>query len=242
MWKVSLIISLIILSCKDIAAADPRPVPMDTGQIILTDRSIPQSHIAEYTKLPEYSYRKSILYETNIFKRYWNSFKRWVSDLFGLASDTGIGTVLFYLIIGLAVLGLVYHLMRSTYNSPFQKKAIETLDEEAIIINQDGSEKILEKKINEYETTGDLRQALRYRFILSVWTLDNKGVINWQPEMTNYQILKLISSPQIKTAFRNLVSIYEHIWYGHYPIESENQYLSYRKIFNSFSDKIQLLS
>ena len=242
MSRFLIIICLIFLGLQLANATENRPVPLDSGEILLVERNIPSSHINDYTRLPEYSYRKSILYETNIFKRYWNSFKRWLSNMFNLADDSGLGTILFYLVIGAAIVGLIFHLMRSTYNNPLQKSIIDTLDDAQIILNQEGSGNRLLRKINEFESSGDMRQALRFRFIHTVWQLNSKGVIQWQPEMTNYQILKLISSKSLKTSFKKLVSIYEHIWYGHYPIESQHQYISYRSEFNSFNEKINQLS
>ncbi|NNF32686.1 MAG: hypothetical protein HKN68_01170 [Saprospiraceae bacterium] len=222
--------------------ADDRIIPVDSTFSIQVERYIPSDHIADYVNRPEYSYRKSILYETNVFKRYWNAFKNWLNNALGVTADSGLDTLLFYLFIILAVLALVYHLMKSTYNNPWQKKSISDSESPEIYMNKDGSINLLKQKIADYESKGDMRQALRYRYIMAVWKLNKNGVIQWQPEMTNFQILRKISSPQIKGAFKNIVSIYEHIWYGRYPIETEKQYLTYRDTFNSFHDKVNLLS
>ena len=242
MYRLIFFIITFLFTTSHELQADDRVIPTDTVFTLETKRSIPPAHIADYVKRPEYSYRKSILYETNVFKRYWNAFKNWLNKALGVTAESGLDTLLFYLFIILAILALVYHLMKSTYDNPWQKKSDSGSDSPEIYMNQDGSINLLKQKISDYESNGDMRQALRYRYILAVWKLNKKGVIKWQPEMTNYQILRKISSPQIKSAFRKIVDIYEHIWYGNYPIDTEKQYVNYRDTFNSFHDKINLLS
>lgn len=242
MVRLILFIITFIISTSPKLHAEDRVIPTDSTYSVPVERSIPSAYIADYVSKPEYAYRKSILYETNVFKRYWNTFKNWLKKALGISADSGLDTLLFYLLIILAILALVYHLMKSTYNNPWQKKPYSDSGSPEAYINQVSSINLLKQKIADYESSGDMRQALRYRYIMAVWKLNKSGIIQWQPEMTNYQILRRISSPQINTAFRNIVSIYEHIWYGHYPIETERQYISYRNAFNSFHDKINLLS
>ena len=232
----------ILLFWASTTTAQERSVISDTSDIQLVERTIPESRISDYTKRPEYAYRKSILYETNIFKRYWNAFKRWLNNALGTTSQSGLDTILFYLAIILAILGLIYHLMKSSYNNPWHRKLVREGEASVVIINDEGSGHLIKSKIEELETKGDLRQALRFRFIYAVWKLNDRGIIDWQPEMTNYNILRRISSPQIKTAFKSLVSIYEHIWYGDYPIGTPHQYAAFQSEFESFHEKIKLLS
>ena len=216
---------------------DFRSVAIDSTVFIERNRSFSEDHIEKYINQPEYSYRKSILYETNVFKRYWNSFKRWLSKTLGLSKQAGLDTLIFYLVMFLALMGLIYHLLRTTYDTPWKRSQKALTDEEQILISHRTTDQEFINKIKSSEEAGDLRTAIRFRFIQVVWKLNQVGIIKWQPELTNYQISRMIRSPEIRSEFKALTSIYEHIWYGKYPIDKGQQYNEYRSVFDQFIDK-----
>jgi hypothetical protein len=70
------------------------------------------------------------------------------------------------------------------------------------------------EQLRAAEQDGDLRGALRWRYLLLLERLDELGMISWRREKTNLMYTNEIKDPGVRSAFREITSWYERSWYG----------------------------
>ncbi|NJL95623.1 MAG: DUF4129 domain-containing protein [Anaerolineae bacterium] len=68
--------------------------------------------------------------------------------------------------------------------------------------------------------TQDYRAAIRYLYLASLLLLDERGVMHFDPTLTNAEHLsRLGQQPQLLAALRPIVNIFDHVWYGFAPAD-----------------------
>lgn len=89
------------------------------------------------------------------------------------------------------------------------------------------------------EAKKDFRLATRYRYLRSLYVLSEKGFVVPGTDKTNYQYMSELRSkaPELAPGFQKLVYLYEHIWYGEYPL-SESFYRVVADGFIQFTQPI----
>lgn len=105
------------------------------------------------------------------------------------------------------------------------------------IQNQDLIENIHEinfpESIANFERQKDYRTAIRYHFLLVLKKLSNQKLIKWHSEKTNKDYLAEIKKPDLKERFKELIYIFDYVWYGEFVI-TEEQYHQFKQKFLSF--------
>jgi len=92
--------------------------------------------------------------------------------------------------------------------SPIEIESEENLEEENI------SEWPLQQLLNKYVSDGDMRNAIRVYYLMSLQLLHLNGYIKWEKDKTNSKyVLEFSSDPRIQD-FSNLTRFYETTWYG----------------------------
>lgn len=80
----------------------------------------------------------------------------------------------------------------------------------------------------ESETVGDYRAAIRYLYLASLLMLDERGVIHYNPTLTNREHLRQVANnPQLHDLLRPVVQTFDHVWYGFAPVD-EATYANFR--------------
>jgi hypothetical protein len=207
-------------------------VKPDTTFAIENKVEFSSDQLAYYKGLPEYSYSKSIKYETNIFKRIWNAFTEKLMQALGLSSRSGLNSLLYWLIIILSITGILYHLIKSQGSGMWHRKSSVQEGDETIAIHAHQPLSFYDQDIKDAEASGAYRDAVRFSFIKCILKLYRENIIDWKPEMTNYEILRMIKDPGISRKMKHLIDIYEHVWYGEYEVRDKGEYLKYKQEFN----------
>lgn len=134
------------------------------------------------------------------------------------------------IIIGLVALG--YLILRNT----LAKKNTSLLTESGgTPQNQDQFLQLnLPELIQESEARGDYRQAIRYRYWLTLRLLWEEGYIEWHPYKTDRQYLREIKNADRKEKLRHLIWVYELTWYGG-MLPDKPQYQEYKAAFTPFN-------
>lgn len=206
-------------------------VKPDTSFIIENKVEFSSDQLAYYKGLPEYSYSKSIKYETNIFKRMWNAFTEKLMQALGLSSRSGLNRLLFWLVIILSISGILYHLIKSQGTGMWHRKSSGQEAGEGIAIHAHQPLSSYDQDIKNAEASGAYRDAVRYSFIKCILKLYREDIIDWKPEMTNFEILRMIQDPDISRKMKHLIQIYEHVWYGEYEVSDKEEYMKYKQEF-----------
>jgi len=92
----------------------------------------------------------------------------------------------------------------------------------------------LEGKISEAVAQGQYRLAIRYYYLLTLRSLDERNLIRLDSRSTNYDYLAQMKGKQAAPAFGDLTRIYEYVWYGQYQPDSRQ----FEKIESGFTQFI----
>ncbi|TXF76311.1 DUF4129 domain-containing protein [Chryseobacterium sp.] len=136
------------------------------------------------------------------------------------------------IIIGFVLYFLVRFLIGKNGNYFFRKKKGKIK-----IDDRDLHENIHEinfpETIDSFERQKDYRSAVRYRFLSVLKMLADKKLIAWNPEKTNKDYAEELKDIRIKNDFRDLVYIFDYVWYGEFVIDEVN-YNYFKEQFQNF--------
>lgn len=134
------------------------------------------------------------------------------------------------LLIPLIALGvfLVILIIQFIKNAPGLKITHEVNKSASILIDdnpENFSNNDLERLLLDALDKKDYKLAVRIRFLIQIKLLQDKGLITWKKEKTNFDYYFEINETGIKETFRNIVLIFEKVWYANYQ-SSINTYQS----------------
>ncbi|MGN6646543.1 MAG: hypothetical protein ACTHJT_08430 [Cytophaga sp.] len=143
----------------------------------------------------------------------------------------------FILIIGIIGFILARLLPTLLYKNSAVVKSNIDIESEEELHEENIAEWPLQKLLNKYITDGDIRNAIRIYYLMSLQLLHLNGHIKWEKDKTNSKyILEFSSHPQASD-FSNLTSIYETTWYGNFQLNesmfdvAKNQFLMFNNQF-----------
>ena len=87
--------------------------------------------------------------------------------------------------------------------------------------------------IAKSENEHDFRSAVRYQFLLVLKKLSDRKKIVWNPEKTNHDYENEIVDLTLKQDFARLLSVFEYVWYGEFPVNAKD-YEHFKTQFQSF--------
>ncbi len=129
-----------------------------------------------------------------------------------------------YVVIGALVVGVLFMLVKMLSGASWNK-SVNTDKGAGTIYDEQ-----MEEKIHELDLEGLLKQALdlkeykeaiRILFLIEVKRLSDAKLIVWKKDKTNYEYARELRFPQARTAFRNIIHIYERVWFGKETIDAE---------------------
>lgn len=143
--------------------------------------------------------------------------------------------ILAYLLIGGVLLYAIYRVIvnNSLFYTPSRKKAGEMQEEENEMEAGD-----IDEKIEQAIAAKDFRKAVRYFYIKSLRSLNDKGWIQYHSQATNYDYLRQLANKPAAGDFGFLTRAYEYVWYGEFEL-SELQFEFVRENFDKFLKAIK---
>ena len=95
------------------------------------------------------------------------------------------------------------------------------------------SKEALQEATNTAEA-GDYRTAVRYLYLSTLLTLEDKGLFRYDKSQTNREYIESVSGrPQIAALLRDVVTVFDRVWYGFRSIDQET--------FNRYRQRIETL-
>ncbi|MCM4168843.1 hypothetical protein KCTC52924_02539 [Arenibacter antarcticus] len=162
----------------------------------------------------------------NLLSRSFIWLTDWLKTMLGIDLPPGTAQILeiiVYILMGLlAIYLLVRFLTGERASAIFNKKAISfgNLD-----LSEEHIENIdLDSLLANALSQNNYRSAIRYQYLKALKTLSVQQVIVWKYEKTNQDYENEISTPSIKSVFKEVSYLYDHVWYG----EKEIDELKYR--------------
>lgn len=196
-------------------------------------RSVPDSVVIRMKRDQAFDYANN--------PRYWDQAdathpppgpsKGWLDLLFG----AGWVRNLMYVLLALAILFIVYRVVVN--QQLFYSRGAPRSREKASAPDRLSLEDI-DRLLQEALDLRDLRNAVRYRYLRTLFEMDRKGWIHYHPEATNQDYLHQIRGKVAHADFSYLTRAYEFIWYGGFDPTAE-QFGSLENRFRDFQKRLQ---
>ncbi len=138
-----------------------------------------------------------------------------IGSLFAYLFQSFFGIVVLLLLVGL----LVYIIVKNS-DTAFIKKADLDLSPVSFPEIENIEEVNYEALLSSALKNNDFALAIRYHFLHCLKSLQKLKLINWHREKTNYEYLSEVPESYYD-AFRRLINIYEHVWYGKFSATEE---------------------
>ncbi|MCL1033899.1 DUF4129 domain-containing protein [Elizabethkingia anophelis] len=177
----------------------------------------------------------------------WQKFKKWLGELlndwFQSNSLRGANDLFYVLlrIIAIVLIGFVLYViirfvLSRNGNWVFSKKSKKLNPEDRTII-ENIHELDLPSLIKNYEDKKEYRSAVRYQFLYLLKLMTDKNMLEWDPEKTNRDYIRMLSGNALQSDFQKLSFVFENVWYGERTI-GENEYTIFRKQYQQTQQKI----
>ncbi|MEL5901476.1 DUF4129 domain-containing protein [Elizabethkingia anophelis] len=177
----------------------------------------------------------------------WQKFKKWLGELlndwFQSNSLRGANDLFYVLlrIIAIVLIGFVLYViirfvLSRNGNWVFSKKS-KKLNPEERTITENIHELDLPSLIKNYEEKKEYRSAIRYQFLYLLKLMTDKNMLEWDPEKTNRDYIRMLSGNALQSDFQKLSFVFENVWYGERTI-GENEYTIFRKQYQQTQQKI----
>lgn len=142
-----------------------------------------------------------------------------------------------YIIIALVVILCIF-LIAIFFSANNKDKKIST---KALDLNniEDIHEVDSDQLFKEAIANGDLRLAIRLQFIKSLQSLSHNNLIDWQMNKTNRDYYNEINERTVRNDFKDLVFIYDNVWYGNKDI-NQTIFDIYTQKFETFINKLNV--
>lgn len=190
--------------------------------------------IREFKKQKEFKYDRNEI-DTESFTEWLN---RVIRDFFdkNLPLPPGIGKgfapVIFYMILIVLVGLVIYYLSQGNIRWVFKKTDKTIL--QVTDVTPDNIHVIeYDKELEDAEKSGDLRRAVRLRYLRTLKYLHDNRAIVWTPEKTNDALLREIRNANVRSRFSHLLYHFEYVWYGEFTPDAA-RYEAIKAEFTAF--------
>jgi hypothetical protein len=96
-------------------------------------------------------------------------------------------------------------------------------------------EKLKEDELDGLARSGEFREVIRLYYLRTIRMMAEKGLIQWKKEKTNHDYVEELEDPVLAKEFRNLTYLFEHFWYGSFPLTRP----TYDRILPSFQKLLE---
>jgi hypothetical protein len=188
---------------------------------VYTDRTFKEDFKENYRDSDfDYHEEKQLAEEQSLLARALAWLMRVLSGGYNSNADgtvSGFG-FLYYAVAIIIVLAVAYFIARSQGVWIFGKSSgkIAVYDAAAENIHEMDFASLIEQT----RLAGNYRLAVRYYYLWLLKKLSFKDVISWHADKTNSDYQYEIKDPALKRDFEYLSYVYDHSWYGEFPIDS----------------------
>lgn len=124
-----------------------------------------------------------------------------------------IGQLILIIAVVIVAVAVVVYLMRTMQVQP---RTLDTPDDE----EDPRTSADAQSMANARESERDYRNAIRYLFLALLLSLDERGLIHYDPTLTNREHLRQIrENTRLADLLRPVVTTFDDVWYGFIPID-----------------------
>ena len=155
--------------------------------------------------------------------------------LFGFFGGGG-GVALLWILLIVVVVFILWKLFSGNGSLIFSKggkKKVESEDIQEEDISGTNWEALLQQAMNN----NDLRLAVRYSYMWLLQLLQQRELIQYRIDKTNYEYASELNDSSYRQPFKQLSRQYEYTWYGHFAV-SRQAYETYAALFNNMKKEL----
>lgn len=179
-----------------------------------------------------FNYR-TLEHHESVWQRVQRRLVKLLQSIFGKVDPLKTGKFIIFILRLLAILvvGCVVYLvvkyLLAKNGALFFSRKNKSLKIPEGDIHEDIHQINFSEAILKYESEGDYRSAVRYRFLQTLKKLSDQKLIDWNMEKTNRDYLAELKIANQKAVFRELTYIFDYVWYGEFKI-SDQDYLNFK--------------
>ncbi|MGL4597590.1 MAG: DUF4129 domain-containing protein [Bacteroidia bacterium] len=245
-WYFLVLVFVLLLTARP-AFAQPVIDTLKKPQRVLEDTARrelrqPDAQMQEdaYTN-EDYNYvrdPKNVEQEETVFDRMFNRFLEGLGRSV-VKEEQRNWWNLFFIILALVLIVLIAMRITNTgFNTIFSGKSRQTESIDATAKDVDIHTIDFEQQIIDAKTRHDYRLAVRLWFLRTLKQLTDANHIHWKADKTNNDYISELNKTKHLYGFREVSLIYDHIWYGDFPVDSE-VYRQTEDRFRSFYQSIR---
>ncbi len=155
-----------------------------------------------------------------------------------ISIDLGPLGWLFYILIGLAVVYLVYILLNEGGSGLFSSKRNKSIASYDDITAENIEHADIHALIHNAEKDNNYRLAIRYYYLLVLKTLSLKNHIKFEDDKTNSEYLNEIREKPFSKRFEYISYLYNYIWYGKFVVNID-QYTKAKSNFVTLLNQVK---
>lgn len=207
------------------AFAVDQPKVQVKHKVLKTDSSQLVVRHFDTGKLLKYRSKKAFTYDDtppateNLWSRFWRWFWKQVNAL--LANKIS-GNIIKYIVIAAVIALIVFLVIRFI---GMDMKMISGKSKSITVPYEESMDNIheisFEEEIEKATATGNYRLAVRLFYLRTLKVLNDRGLIDWQPEKTNQVYVNELKEDDRKQSFVQLTRQFEYVWYGEFFIDKE---------------------
>jgi len=151
-------------------------------------------------------------------------------------SNTGV--VLMWILVGILASWLIYKIFIQKDSFLFGKSGKSLADDSGGANDeQDLASTNWETLLQHAADNKDFRLAIRYSYMWLLQMLQQRSLIQYRIDKTNYEYYKELAETSYKQPFRQLSRQYEYVWYGRFDL-SQATYAEYKQLFDHVKQQI----
>ncbi|WP_051200374.1 DUF4129 domain-containing protein [Flavobacterium subsaxonicum] len=223
-----------------VTGEDAETYTEDPPKMAVKKMALPQTAaVAPVVKARTFDARFKEKYDGNEYKyqvkaatkTWWDRFLEWLGNILdaifggsGKKSDSN-WTGLIIRILAIAIIGFVVYLIaRAVLNKEGMwifgrsRGNIGSQDADAENIH----EMDFSSLIDQTKANADYKLAVRYYYLWLLKKLSNREIIDWHWDKTNTDYLYEIKDTLLRNDFEYLSYVYDHSWYGDFPVDEKN--------------------
>lgn len=199
-------------------------------------RNLPPARWQELTADKAFSYKsdKEVAPPPHEYKE--SAIHKFFSAFFEFFSG-GIGNVILWIIV-IALVGFVLYSVFFSNNFLFSRNRKMSEDEELVRADEDVATTNWEALLQQATQKNDFRLAVRYSYMWLLQMLQQRELIKYRADKTNYDYYAELNETAYKQPFKQLSRQYEYAWYGEFTLSAES-FHSYLGLFNNVKNQLR---
>lgn len=214
---------------------------IDAKPIYTSSRSgVSEQELQEISAGKDFGYRNETevaVKKTEKEKEQKRSSGSWFSDFIEFLF-VGAGRFILWGLLFAAIGFAVYKFVIGDKTFMFGKRARSLAPDSDELTEEDLLEVNWQQRLDEAVKRGDLRLAVRFSYMWLLQLFQERGLIQYRIDKTNYDYIAELDDKAWKQPFRQVVRQYEFSWYGQYPI-TEQQYHDFQVQFQSLKNQLR---